>query len=343
MRKLLNTLYVTTPDAYLHLDGETVVLRAEEQTLGRLPLHNFCSIVCFGYKGISPALMGACAEHGIALCFLSRHGRFLSRMSGPVQGNVLLRESQMLLAANPARVVEPAKAFISAKIYNSRWRLERSLRDHRMRMDEQAMHAAISQHKACLAMLDGIKDIGALMGVEGIAAKAYFSVFDQMILRNEDAFRFKARSRRPPTDCINALLSLSYTLLTNEICGALESVGLDPFVGYLHQKRPGRCSLALDILEEFRAPFADRFVLSQVNLGMLLPGDFETRENGAVSLSDEARRKFLSSWQIKKQEVITHPFLKEKVPWGLVPFVQSTLFSRWLRGDLDAYPPFFWK
>ena len=343
MRKLLNTLYVTTPDAYLRLDGENVVLVAGDESLGRLPLHNINSIVCFGYKGVSPALMSACAKNGIALCFLSPQGRFLARMVGPVHGNVLLREAQMLLAANPEKAVESARSFLLAKIYNSRWGLERSLRDHRMRMDELAMNAAISQQKVCLAMLEEAKDIGALMGVEGIAAKEYFSVFDQMILRNENGFHFENRSRRPPTDRINALLSLTYTLLTNEICGALESVGLDPYVGYLHQKRPGRCSLALDVLEELRTSLADRFVLSQVNLGVITPDDFEIKENGAVNLSDDAKRKYLASWQKKKQETITHPFLKEKIPWGLVPYVQSVLFARWLRGDLDAYPPFFWK
>ncbi|NLV51492.1 MAG: type I-C CRISPR-associated endonuclease Cas1 [Clostridiales bacterium] len=343
MRKLLNTLYVTTPDAYLRLDGENVVLIAGDDVLGRLPLHNINSVVCFSFMGVSPALMNACAEKGISLCFLSPSGRFLARMVGPVHGNVLLREAQMILASNPTRAVEAASYFLSAKIYNSRWVLERSLRDHRIRMDEMTMNAAISQQKVCLNMLEGANDIGTLMGVEGVAAKAYFSVFDQMILRNEDCFHFENRSRRPPTDRINALLSLTYTLLTNEICGALESVGLDPYVGYLHQKRPGRCSLALDVLEELRAPIADRFVLSQVNLGTIVPEDFDIKENGAVYLTDDARRRYLAAWQKKKQETITHPFLKEKIPWGLVPYVQSVLFARWLRGDIDAYPPFFWK
>jgi CRISPR-associated protein Cas1 len=343
LRKLLNTLYVTTPEAYLRLDGENIVIITGDDTLGRLPLHNINSIVCFGYKGVSPALMGRCADHGIALCFLSPHGRFLARLTGPVHGNVLLREAQMLLAADPTKPIEPASAFLSAKIYNSRWSLERSLREHRMRIDELSMKAAISQQKDCLLMLKEAKDIGTLMGVEGIAAKAYFSVFNQMILRNQDDFRFENRNRRPPTDRINALLSLTYTLLTNEICAALESVGLDPYIGYLHQKRPGRCSLALDILEELRAPLADRFVLAQINLGAIASDDFEIKENGAVFLNDDARKKYLSAWQKKKQEIITHPFLKEKIPWGLVSYVQSMLIARWLRGDLDAYPPFFWK
>lgn len=343
MKKLLNTLYVTTPGAYLRLDGETVVISNDDAELGRIPLHNIGAIVCFGYKGTSPALMGACAEKGIELCFLTAHGRFLSRISGPVHGNVLLRESQMMLSADETRSMEPAKAFIEAKIYNCRWVLERMLRDHIQRVDEEAFEKAIEQHKSCLGAINGASDIGELMGIEGIAAKAYFGIFGQMILKDRDNFRFDDRNRRPPTDRVNALLSFTYTLLTNEICGALESVGLDPYVGYLHQKRPGRCSLALDILEEFRAPYADRFVLSQINLGAVTASDFDIKENGAVFLRDDARKKFLAAWQARKQESMTHPFIKEKIPWGLVPYVQAMLFSRWLRGDLDTYPPFFWK
>lgn len=343
MRKLLNTLYVTTPNAYLHSEGDTVVLSADDKELGQIPLHNISEIVCFGYKGVSPALMGKCAESGIGLCFLSPWGKFLARINGPVCGNVLLREAQMQLANDSTRALEAAKAFIEAKIYNCRWSIERTVRDHKMRVDEESMMLAINQHKNCLAVLSAASDIDELMGVDGIAAKAYFSVFNQMILRNGEAFHFEERNRRPPTDRINALLSLTYTLLANTICGALESVGLDPYVGYLHQKRPGRCSFALDILEELRAPLADRFVLSQVNLGKIKPDDFEFKENGAVFMKNEVRQTFIRAWQERKYEMITHPFLNEKVEWGLVPYVQAMLFARWLRGDLDTYPPFFWK
>ena len=343
MKKLLNTLYVTTPGAYLRLDGETVVISDDDADLGRLPLHNLESIVTFGYKGVSPALMGMCAERGIVLCFLSAHGRFLARVSGPVHGNVLLREAQMLLAADDMKALEPAKAFIEAKIYNCRWVLERTLRDHSQRIDTYAIKNAIEQQKSCLLQIADASDNGELMGIEGAAAKSYFGVFDQMILRNKEDFKFDDRNRRPPTDRVNALLSFTYTLLTNEICGALESVGLDPYVGYLHKKRPGRCSLALDLLEELRASYADRFVLSQINLGVVTADDFDTKENGAVILRDEARKKYLSAWQTRKQETLTHPFLGEQMQWGLVPYSQAMLFSRWLRGDIDAYPPFFWK
>lgn len=343
MKKLLNTLYITTPDAYLRLEGETVVVSVEKRELAHIPLLNLSDIVCFNYKGISPALMGACAERGIGICFLTPTGRFLARVEGPVHGNVLLRCSQREIAENPDRAALVARTFLQAKIYNSRWTLERTLRDHPQRLDETKMREAINIQKDCLTRLNLTDDIGVLRGIEGIAAKAYFGVFDQMILRNKDVFRFIDRNRRPPTDPVNALLSLIYTLLGNEICGALETVGLDPYVGFLHQKRPGRLSLALDLLEEFRAPLADRFVLRQINLGEITGNDFETKENGAVLLKDSARKRFLSAWQDRKHETLHHPFLGEKIEWGIAPYAQALLFSRWLRGDLDAYPPFFWK
>lgn len=343
MKRLLNTLYVSISDAYLRLDGETIVICGDEKELGRIPLLNLQSIVCFSYKGMSPALLGACAERGIEVCFLSPYGKFLARVCGPVHGNVLLREAQMLLSVDDEGSLEVAKTFIEAKIYNCRWVIERTLRDHPQRVDQAALRNAIEQHKRCLEQVASASDSGELMGIEGSAAKAYFGVFDQMILKNKDAFRFDERNRRPPTDRVNALLSFTYTLLTNEICGALESVGLDPYVGYLHKKRPGRCSLALDILEEMRAVCADRFVLSQINLGAVNGDDFDIKENGAVFLKDEARTKYLNAWQGRKQEMMTHPFLGDKIQWGLVPYSQAMLFARWLRGDLDAYPPFFWK
>ena len=343
MKKLLNTLYVTTSGAYLRLEGETVVVSAEDRELGQIPLLNLTDIVCFNYKGVSPALMGACAERGIGLCFLTPSGRFLARVEGEIRGNVLLREVQRKSADDPEQAVSIARTFLQAKIFNSRWTLERTLRDHRQRVNESEMTAAIEIQKNCLNQLISADDVGGLMGIEGVAAKAYFGVFNQMILRNEDVFRFDDRNRRPPTDPTNALLSLTYTLLSNEICGALESVGLDPYIGYLHQKRPGRRSLALDFLEEFRAPLADRFVLTQINLGTITGDDFETKENGAVMLKEGSRKHFLSAWQDRKHETIRHPYLDEKVEWGIVPYVQALLFARWLRGDLDAYPPFFWK
>ena len=343
MKKLLNTLYVTTPGAYLRLDGETIVVSTTEKELAQIPLLNLMDIVCFNYQGVSPALMGACAERGIGLSFLTPSGRFLARMERPIRGNIFLREAQRKSADVSEESAKTARAFLQAKIYNCRWNLERTLRDHRQRVDAAAISVAIETQKSCLVQLESADNIGVLMGIEGTAAKAYFGVFNQMILRNQESFRFDERNRRPPTDPVNAMLSFSYTLLSNEICGALECVGLDPYIGFLHQKRPGRRSLALDFLEEFRAPLADRFVLTQINLGTINGTDFETKENGAVFLKDSARKRFLSAWQDRKHEVIRHPFLEEKVEWGIVPYTQALLFARWLRGDLDAYPPFFWK
>ena len=343
MRKLQNTLYVTTPMAYLSLDGETIVIQNEDECLGRLPLLNLENIVSFGYRGASPRLMGACAERGIGLCFLTQHGRFLARISGPVSGNVLLRTTQYRLADTKDDALPIAKMFLTGKIFNGRWSLERTLRDHALRVDVERLKGVIGQMKQALADLMSAGSVEELMGIEGVAAKAYFSVFDQMILKNPAYFRFDGRSRRPPMDPVNALISFTYSILGHEIAGALEAVGLDPAVGFLHALRPGRASLALGLLEEVRAPLADRFVLSLINLGTITERDFAQKENGAFYLTDDARKRFLTAWQKRKQEVITHPFLKERLPWGLVPHVQAMMMSRYIRGDLDAYPPFLWK
>lgn len=343
MRKLQNTLYVTTPMAYLSLDGETIVIQNEDECLGRIPLLNLENIVSFGYRGASPRLMGACAERGIGLCFLTQHGRFLARVSGPVSGNVLLRTAQYRIADTDAEALPIAKMFLTGKIFNGRWSIERTLRDHALRVDAERLNAAIGQMKQSLDDLTRADSVDELMGIEGIAAKAYFSMFDQMILKNNTYFHFDGRNRRPPLDPVNALLSFTYSILGNEIAGALEAVGLDPAVGFLHALRPGRASLAQDLLEELRAPFADRFVLTLINLGAVTERDFARKENGAFYLTDGARKNFLAAWQKRKQEVITHPFLKEKLPWGLVPHAQAMLMSRYIRKDLDAYPPFMWK
>lgn len=343
MKKLLNTLYVTTSNVYLSLDGENIVLLQEQSEIGRIPLHNLEGIVCFGYRGVSPALMGACAEKGINLCFLTQHGRFLARVTGPVSGNVLLRNTQYFRAADETQSLAIAKSFLLGKIYNGRWCLERVKRDHSMRIDQKKMNDAIGQMLQALTNLENAGSRSELMGLEGIAAKAYFGAFSQMILRNEDVFVFDGRNRRPPLDPVNAMLSFAYTLLGNEIAGALETVGLDPAVGYLHAVRPGRASLALDLLEELRAPLADRFVVKQINLGVFTKKDFLKKENGAVFMTDDARKRFLSSWQKRKQETIVHPYLKEKIQWGMVAYAQAMLLSRYLRGDLDAYPPLLWK
>lgn len=343
MKRLQNTLYVTNPDTYLSLDGETVVVRSGADVLGRVPLHNLENIVCFGYRGTSPALIGACTEKNIGLCFLSPHGRFLGRICGPVQGNVLLRSTQYRTADDVVCSLPIAKMFLTGKIYNGRWLLEHFRRDHPARLDLPAVGACIDQMKTALQQIPEALSHNELLGIEGSAAKAYFSAFPKLILRSEADFPFTGRSRRPPLDPVNAMLSFTYTLLGNDIAGALEAVGLDPAVGFLHTMRPGRASLALDLLEELRAPLADRFVLSQINLGAVTRRDFAQKENGAYYLTDDARRAFLAAWQKRKQETLKHPYLKEKISWGLVPHAQAMLLARYLRGDLDAYPPFLWK
>lgn len=343
MKKLQNTLYVTSPDGYLSLDGENVMVRREEEVIGRVPLHNLENIVSFGYRGASPGLMFACAEKGIGLCFLSAHGRFLARISGPVQGNVLLRTTQYRIVGEPEESLKLSKMFLVGKVYNARWMLEHYCRDHAMRIDQQMAENVIERMKETLKQIPQAATAAELRGLEGNAAKAYFTAFPHLILRNKQDFPFAGRNRRPPLDPINAMLSFAYTLLGNEIASALETVGLDPAVGFMHTLRPGRASLALDLLEELRAPLADRFVLSQINLGSVIRKDFETKENGAVHLKEEARRAFLTAWQKRKQETLVHPYLKEKISWGLVPYAQAMLLARHLRGDLDGYPPFLWK
>lgn len=343
MRKLLNTLYVTSPDSYLALDGQNVVVRRDEKEALRVPLHNLEGIVAFGYTGASPALMGACAAHQIDLCFMTQHGRFLARVVGQERGNVLLRHKQHLLADFKAQSCRIARNFIAAKLYNSRWVIERALRDHALRLDVPKLKSVSLSLKEASLLAMACEDLETLRGLEGKAAVQYFSVMNDLILQQKEDFVFDGRSRRPPLDRVNALLSFAYTLLTNETAAALAGVGLDPYVGFMHRNRPGRVSLALDLIEELRPVFADRFVLSLINKRELAANDFTTHENGAVLLKDDARRKLLAAWQQRKQEMIMHPYLEEKMPWGLVPHAQALLLARFLRGDLDAYPPFLWK
>ena len=342
MKKLLNTLYVLSEDAYLSLDGETVEIRTEE-TVKNIPLHNLEGIVCFSYKGATPALMGKCASIGISLRFFDRRGRFLAAAVNAENGNVLLRREQYRIADSPSASLSGAKSFLSAKLYNEKYVLLRAVRDHPMQVDEAAVRKAAETITQQLQTIRSAESAEALRGAEGVAAAAYFGVFQEMILQNKETFHFEKRTRRPPTDPVNALLSFSYTLLAGDCAAALQSVGLDPYVGFLHTDRPGRISLALDLMEELRAPVADRFVLTLINNRILDKKDFRQMENGAIYLTDEGRRAFLSAWQDRKREELTHPFLGEKLSWGLVPFVQAQLLARFLRGDLDGYPPFFHK
>ena len=343
MRKLLNTLYVTSENSYLSLDGENVVVLEEQKELGRIPLHNLEGIVSFGYRGTSPALMGACAERKISLCYLTPQGKFLARISGRVKGNVLLRERQYASKNDDEVSLEIAKNCILGKVYNARWVLERAVRDHGFQIDVDRVKNASVFLKESLMRIQNAESKEQLRGYEGEAASIYFGVFDELILQQKRDFVFRGRNKRPPLDNVNALLSFVYTLLTNNITSALESVGLDPYAGYLHTLRPGRASLSLDMIEELRPILADRFVLTLINKKIVTGKNFSVKENGAVLMDDELRKKVLTEWQNKKKEIITHPYLKEKVEWGMVPYIQAMLLARYLRGDLDGYPVFLWK
>jgi len=325
------------------LDGENVVVLRDKETLLRVPLHNLEGIITFGYTGASPALMGACADRNIALSFFTVNGRFLADVSGIEKGNVVLRRTQYRMADDLTQSTAIAKNIITAKLHNSRWILERALRDHEMRVDSERIKSAALGIANAVKPLRKASNLETIRGIEGEAATRYFSVFDELILQSKEDFFFKTRSRRPPLDNVNSLLSFAYSLLANDVAAAVRSVGLDPFVGFLHRDRPGRKSLALDLMEEFRAVIADRFVLSLINKRQIDSKGFQTKENGSVLIKDEARRIFLNAWQKRKQEQITHPFLQEKIEWGLATYVQALLLARFLRGDLDEYPPFLWK
>lgn len=343
MRKLLNTLFVLSEDSYLALDGETVLVLAGDEKRGQFPLHTLESILCFSYKGASPALMGKCAQSGIHLSFFTPRGRFLARVSGENSGNVLLRKAQYRASDDEAQSCLYARSFVFGKVYNSRWSLERTRRDHALRVDADALTRASSALADSLPGILAETDLGALRGLEGKAAAAYFGAFPALLLGQRETFSFTGRSRRPPLDPTNAMLSFAYSLLANACAGALESVGLDAYVGFLHRDRPGRASLALDLMEELRPVFADRFVVTLINNRIIRANHFDFQPNGAVLLTDEGRKVFLTAWQNRLREQITHPYCKEKLPWGLVPYVQALLLARCLRGDLDVYPPFLWK
>ena len=343
MRKLLNTLYVTTPEAYLALDGETVLVRKDEKTLIRVPLHNLEGIVTFGYTGASPALMGACAKNNISLCFMTANGRFLARAIGKSRGNVTLRKTQYRISDSQEESALIARNFIIGKTYNSKWVIERAIRDHPMVVDTERLKEVSLYLSRTLSELEQAVDLEEIRGLEGKAASIYFSVFDVLILQQKEYFYWRGRSRRPPMDNVNALLSFVYTLLANDCSAALEAVGLDAYVGFLHRDRPGRVSLGLDLMEELRSVFADRFVITLINKKIITNKGFQKRENGAVVMNDDTRKTVLTAWQDRKREELTHPFLSEKVMWGLVPYTQAMLLARYLRGDLDAYPPFLWK
>ncbi|MBI4632962.1 MAG: type I-C CRISPR-associated endonuclease Cas1 [Deltaproteobacteria bacterium] len=343
MKKHLNTLFVTTQGAYLAKEGETIVVKVERDVRLRLPVHTIGGIVCFGNVSCSPFLMGFCAENGVGISFLSEHGRFLARVQGPVSGNVLLRREQYRRADDQKTSADIARSVLTGKIANSRTVLQRALRDHADKMAADQVGLAVKRLNNYLETLNEDQPLDALRGCEGDAAHIYFGVFDHLIVAQKDAFSFQERNRRPPLDSVNALLSFIYTLLVHDIRSALETVGLDPAVGFLHRDRPGRPSLALDLMEEFRPFLADRLALSLINLRQVQEKGFDKTESGAVLMTDDTRKTLLIAYQERKQEEIQHPFLDEKVTIGLLFHTQALLMARYLRGDLDGYPPFIWK
>ncbi len=343
MKKFLNTLFVTTQGAYLNKEGESVVVSVEREVKLRIPIHTLGGVVCFGNVACSPFLLGHCAEHGVSVSMLSEHGRFLARVHGPVSGNVMLRREQYRRADNEEATLVLARTVVLAKIANARTVLQRALRDHGDKPAVEALAPSVVRLERMLSEIMACDSLDRLRGKEGDAGREYFGVFDHLITAQKDAFFLRERNRRPPLDNMNALLSFTYTLLAHDCVGALEAVGLDPQVGFLHRDRSGRPSLALDLMEEFRPYFADRLVLSLVNLKQLQARDFKKTESGAVEMSDDGRKTLLVAYQKRKQEEVKHPFLNETMPIGMLFYAQALLLARHLRGDIDGYPPFFWK
>jgi len=343
MKKHLNTLFVTTQGAYLSKEGETVVVRVEKETRLRVPIHTLGGIVCFGNVLCSPFLMGFCAERDVAVSFLSDYGRFLARVQGPVSGNVLLRREQYRRADDMDMSARIARSILTGKLANSRAVLRRALRDHPEKIDGASVGEAAKRLGHSLENIQAGPPLNTLRGVEGESAHTYFSVFDHLIVSQKDGFSFRERNRRPPLDRVNCLLSFIYTLLMHDVRSALETVGLDPAVGFLHRDRPGRPGLALDMMEEFRPFLADRLTLSLINLNQVQAKGFTQSEAGAVLMDDETRKAVLVAYQKRKQDEIYHPFIEEKVTIGLLFHIQALLLARFLRGDLDGYPPFIWK
>lgn len=341
MRKLLNVLYVTTQGAYLSRDGETVLVRVGEENRLRVPVHTLEGLVCFGQVSCSPFLLHLCAQHKVAVSFLTEHGRFQARVVGPISGNVLLRREQYRRADREADAATVARALVLAKIANCRAGLLRSARERPEGAEACLLQGAAARLLGVLARVEKAAAVDAIRGLEGEAANVYFDAFDAMITAPKPAFGFRGRNRRPPLDNVNALLSFFYTLLVHDVVGALESVGLDPAVGFLHCDRPGRPSLALDLAEEFRPFLADRLALTLMNRRQVNADGFVKSEAGGVWMTDDTRKEVIAAWQKRKQDEILHPFLEERIAIGLLPYVQALLLARHLRGDLDAYPAFF--
>ena len=336
MKKYLNTLFISTQGSYLAKDGECIKISAEGRNDVRIPVHTLDGIVCFGNVLCSPFLLGHCAESGVALSFLTENGRFLAAVKGFVSGNVLLRRAQYRMADSPEGSATAARSFVAGKLFNCRTVLRRAAREN----DNKALSVAADNLGRRLAELERTDSLDIIRGIEGEAAAIYFGVFDNLVSADKEAFRFNGRNRRPPLDPTNCILSFLYTLLAHDARSALESVGLDPAVGFLHRDRPGRPSLALDLMEEFRPYLADRLALTLINRGQLTGKDFQKNPGGAVTFHDEAKKTLLIAWQERKRETIRHPFINEEVQVGLLWHIQARLLARYIRGELDAYPPF---
>ena len=342
MKKHLNTLYITSDDAYVSKDRETIVVEVNHQKVFQAPVHSFENIVCFGFKPLSPAVMAFCAENNVGVSFLSETGRFLARVYGAQQGNVLLRKTQYAVADNEQESLRIARPIIAAKVSNYRGLLLRHQRNHADSCSDAVVSAASVLGDRLTEILT-VDTLDRLRGFEGECASLYFGVLSSLITAQQEDFTFVVRSKRPPLDPANAILSFLYAILANDVRSALETTGLDPQVGFLHQLRPGRPSLALDIMEEFRAYLGDRIMLNLINLKQVTKGDFDIRESGEVRMSDAARKTVITAYQKRKQEEITHPFLDEKMTVGLLPHIQAQLLARYLRGDIAEYPPFYTK
>jgi CRISPR-associated protein Cas1 len=338
MKKLLNTLYITRQESYLHKERETIVVKNGDNKLGQFPALTVGNILCFGQISVSPFLMGYCGEQGIGIAFYTEYGKYLARIQGRQTGNVLLRRAQYRWADHPEKSLAIAKLMVGAKIANCRSVLMREIRNHG---ENPQIQEAIDRLLISLRRTEHASGIPEAMGIEGEAANTYFGVFNELL--RGSGFAFGGRVRRPPTDPVNALLSFLYSLITNECAAALQGVGLDPYVGFLHQDRPGRVSLALDLLEEFRASWADRFVLTMINRGQIRLNDFVQEASGAVRLTDDARKTLLGAYQERKQVEIQHPYLQESVPIGLLPHCQAMLLARHIRGDTEFYTPYLVK
>ncbi|MCK9410554.1 MAG: type I-C CRISPR-associated endonuclease Cas1c [Bacteriovoracaceae bacterium] len=342
MKKHLNTLYITSDDAYVHKDRETFVVEVENKKVLQAPIHSIENIVCFGFKALSPPLMAFCAENNVGISYLSENGKFLARVYGAQKGNVLLRKAQYAKADNEFESLAIARPIIAAKVANYRSLLQRHQRNHADQSTDEIANVAMTLGNR-LGDIQRAQSLDELRGHEGECAARYFGVLSSLMTAQQGDFIFTQRSKRPPLDPANALLSFLYSILANDVRSALETTGLDPQVGFLHQLRSGRPSLALDMMEEFRAYLGDRIMLNLINLRQVTKKDFEIRESGEVRMSDDARKAVLHAYQKRKQEEITHPFLDEKMTVGLLPHIQAQLLARYIRGDIDAYPPFYMK